>query len=259
MIRQKLTDLNVSSAERLKLANEYNKTADESNKIDVSNLDNTSKINELINNQIELLKKRAFARAAEAYVAEKAEALFLAQEKARQKNLQLSIEATQSISGVSAEQIVTIGGKQVKIKNGEYTQAALEAARQKSFLAEQISKDPAVVKANEELNAALNVANGLVSTDGLTTNGNKSNESSKRNDDQINKLLDDARKLAFEKYKITRETDAALAQAVIDDDKSTLADRLKALEDYSRAKRLIIDAQAEYEISTNKNGVAGIS
>lgn len=76
LFRAKLTDTNIKQSERVKLAQEYNKTAAEGNKIDITQINNLELINAQINKQIDLLKKRATARAAENVIAERAEALF---------------------------------------------------------------------------------------------------------------------------------------------------------------------------------------
>ena len=79
LLRKKLTDLNVPQSERIKLAKEYNKTAAEGNKIDTTQINNTEQINTLINQQIALIKQRAFARAAENKIVELAQARFAAE------------------------------------------------------------------------------------------------------------------------------------------------------------------------------------
>lgn len=73
LIRAKLTDLTIPQSERLKLLTEYNKIADKGNQIDKTQIDNLGLINVKIFEQIELIKKRALARAAENIISEKAE------------------------------------------------------------------------------------------------------------------------------------------------------------------------------------------
>lgn len=79
IFRAKLNDTTISEAKRVELAKEYNKTADEGNKIDVTQINNLDEVNKLITQQIELIKKRALAKAAENVLSEKAEVLFKAQ------------------------------------------------------------------------------------------------------------------------------------------------------------------------------------
>jgi hypothetical protein len=79
ILKIKLNDLTISQSKRLAAAKEYNKTAEESNKLDLKQIDNIDLVNKAIDRQIEKLKERAIARAAEVVIAEKAEAFFKAQ------------------------------------------------------------------------------------------------------------------------------------------------------------------------------------
>jgi hypothetical protein len=60
-----LTDLNIPLKSRTKAMEEYNKVADEQNRISKDDLDNIGKINAAVNSQIELYQRRALVRAAE--------------------------------------------------------------------------------------------------------------------------------------------------------------------------------------------------
>jgi hypothetical protein len=75
ILRAEINDHNNTNKERIALIKEYNKTAEEGNKIDETQLNNAVAINAAIDRQIGLIKQRAIARAAENIVAEKAEAL----------------------------------------------------------------------------------------------------------------------------------------------------------------------------------------
>ncbi len=76
LIKNELNDLNNPQKERIKLAKEYNKTAEEGNKIDLKQIDNIKLVNSAIDTQIAKIKERAFARAAEVVIAQKAEEVF---------------------------------------------------------------------------------------------------------------------------------------------------------------------------------------
>lgn len=154
LIREKLNDLNIPQEKRIALAKEYNKTAEEGNKIDLQQIDNIALVNQAIDSQIEKIKQRAFARAAEGIITEKAEALLLAQEEARQKNLRLSNIATAPIPGAST---------------GNEMDKYIQQINQKTFLANQIAKDPRVVEAQKELNDALNIGKEFITIEGLFT------------------------------------------------------------------------------------------
>ncbi len=63
-LRLKLNDLNVPQKERVAIAKEYNKTADETNKIDLKQIDNLELINQKIAAQNKLIIARALSTAA---------------------------------------------------------------------------------------------------------------------------------------------------------------------------------------------------
>lgn len=79
LIKDKLLDLTIPQQKRIALAKDYNKTAEEGNKIDLKQINNIDLINAAIDRQIEKIKQRALARAAENVITQKAEKLFLAQ------------------------------------------------------------------------------------------------------------------------------------------------------------------------------------
>lgn len=81
ILRAKLLDLNAPQKERERALKEYNKSADAANKLDEIQINNIDLINSKITAQIELIEKRALARAAEAQIAKDAEALILQQFK----------------------------------------------------------------------------------------------------------------------------------------------------------------------------------
>jgi len=64
IFKQKLNDTNIPAAERVKIAKEYNKTADETNKIDLKQIDNLGLINTQIEKQNKLILQRAVSVAA---------------------------------------------------------------------------------------------------------------------------------------------------------------------------------------------------
>ncbi|MGV3528938.1 MAG: hypothetical protein ACO1OO_08590 [Flavisolibacter sp.] len=68
--RQKLNDLSLNESDRLKVAREYNKVADEGNRIDAKQISNLDLINEKIEAQNTLILKRAISTAAMARLTE---------------------------------------------------------------------------------------------------------------------------------------------------------------------------------------------
>jgi len=86
LIKDRLNDLTIPQKERVRLAKEYNKTADEANKIDLKQIDNIKLINAAIDTQIAKIKERGLARAAETIIAQKAEAVFKLQAEIEAKS-----------------------------------------------------------------------------------------------------------------------------------------------------------------------------
>src|SRR6218665_314041 len=75
LLKKVILDSTVSVENRKKAVAEYNEVADKTNQIEASSIGNSSIIEAAMNRQIELIKKRALARAAENLIADKAEAL----------------------------------------------------------------------------------------------------------------------------------------------------------------------------------------
>lgn len=97
ILKKIILDTSLSTEKRKTAVREYNKAADEANKIDEKTLDNTRLIEAAINRQIELIKKRALAKAAENAVAAKAEDLIEAQLELEAKAPQFGSKAEDAI------------------------------------------------------------------------------------------------------------------------------------------------------------------
>lgn len=92
-----IEDTTLSRKQRNNAVDEYNDLADESNKIDKKSIDNGAYIEATLSRQIELIKKRGLARAAESVIAEKAETVFSKQLELEEKYPQQSEAAIKSI------------------------------------------------------------------------------------------------------------------------------------------------------------------
>lgn len=97
VLKKVILDTTLSIDKRKTAVWEYNKIADKSNQIDAKSIDNSALIEAAINRQIELIKKRGLARAAETVIAEKAEALFLKQLELEDRFPEFGDKAVQSI------------------------------------------------------------------------------------------------------------------------------------------------------------------
>jgi hypothetical protein len=81
ILRLKLSSQQTPLNERIRLAKEYNKTADESARIDLKQITNIDLLNAAIDRQIQKIKERALAQAAANVTQEKATTLFQAEQK----------------------------------------------------------------------------------------------------------------------------------------------------------------------------------
>lgn len=156
LIKQKLDDLNIPQELRIKLAKEYNKTADEGNKIDTTQLDNINLINEAIGRQIEKIKQRAIAKAAENILTTKAESVI--QDQLR---LQKEIEK-QGLTGDVFDQFfdVDVFLKNLKTRRGILNKGFVNTL---FALGEDFKKD------KKDFDISLQAVGGLIDIAGLFT------------------------------------------------------------------------------------------
>lgn len=150
VLRIKLSSTNTPQKERIALAKEYNKTADEGNKIDLKQIDNITLLNATIDKQIVKIKERAKAQAAANVTTEAATKLFQAEQKLSEVNETLILDLenidaqiktiessfnsatiTFSLSGKRADQqlVQSLGNtlralKDIKKANEDFTRAA---------------------------------------------------------------------------------------------------------------------------------------
>lgn len=87
-LKSVIINANLSNKERIAALNEYNKIADKTNQIDASQINNIELVNKAINQQTELIFKRAQARAAEGVITEKASKFLIALEKTGLSNIE---------------------------------------------------------------------------------------------------------------------------------------------------------------------------
>lgn len=116
LVRKKLDDLTIPQKERVKLAKEYNKTAEDANKIDLKQISNIDLVNAAIDRQIVKLKQRAIARAAEAVIGEKAEAFFKQQVEFEERFPQFSDKTIAELDKKAGD-IIEIRKKALGIKD----------------------------------------------------------------------------------------------------------------------------------------------
>lgn len=105
VFRLKLNDLSLTEAERVKVAKEYNKVADEQNQLDLKQINNLQLINEKIAAQNKLIIARAVSVAALGKLGEKATTLVETELNLSQalRNQPLSLEEIQKIASAQAQ------------------------------------------------------------------------------------------------------------------------------------------------------------
>lgn len=106
--KDKLNDVNIPAADRVRIAKEYNKIADETNKIDITQIDNLKLINEQIEKQNKLIIQRAISTAALSKLTEASTALVDAQLKLSQELRSASLteeDVVKTMNAITNDQI----------------------------------------------------------------------------------------------------------------------------------------------------------
>lgn len=160
VFKEKLNDLNVPQAERIKIAKEYNKTAEEGNKIDVEQINNLGLINDQIDKQIQLIQKRAIAAAAMNQIAEKANQAIEAELKFRNELKLQGFEDQDIIPGIGVT-IAPVGGRALAQRN-QLSEAELAKQKIKDNLAllKKVRND-----SKETLEETIKLLNPFLDTD----------------------------------------------------------------------------------------------
>ena len=180
--RKKLNDTNIPAADRVKIAKEYNKTADETNKIDLKQIDNLDLINQRIDAQNKLIIQRAISTAALAKLTEASTAFVDAQLKLDEelKSSGLSEQAITAKSAKVAQQQVDARTKQINSLDGvtaatsNYTRMQLESSRVVSVVMNKQEKELSRListrdRAKRDLGELADLLNPLITPEGLTT------------------------------------------------------------------------------------------
>ncbi len=196
LVKNSLNDLSIPQKQRIALAKEYNKTAEEGNKIDLKQIDNIALVNSAIESQIKVIEKRARAKAAENILTQRFETLFLAQEAARLKAGLSEITEKNIRTDLTKQPELKIGDivpvfdpKSGKLKDVKLTQKDIDAFKKEAVKAnvrvqnqlqaaavqQAIENDPEVKAAQEAVNKALslgliNIKDLIAPDTGKTTN-----------------------------------------------------------------------------------------
>lgn len=254
LYRDIIVDTTRSQKDRNEALKAYNQLADEANKLDQSQIDNIELVNEKIGQQIVLIERRAFSRAAESILADRAEKLLLAREDARlkaEKQLEREIKAGNTIVDAKAAQ-------------NEYV-IGLERKR---VIEQKIAVDENVKNAKREFDESKKALYALIELEGFATDEIKSKQGERAKDlikaqqDLLKAIAEQAIALAdlHRERGLIDEEDFQIAKlgiikqyadAAIELEKTRKggADK-KALADFTKER---IEAERNYEAFVNKS------
>lgn len=240
LIKTKLNDLNIPQKERIRLAKEYNKTAEEGNKIDLTQIDNIDAVNAAIDRNIVKIKERAIAKAAENVLAKRAEDLFLEEEKARTRGLnQIREENDLKARGLQTdEQRIEQSLPTIQVTIDEKGQTSLKDAiiSEQDRLTTFIGNDPELKKKRDEFNETLKRVGGIISIDDIITI--KPTGGSKGAENTFLKQLDELNKKRLDLIAKGQEGEIALVKR--------FAERLTIEKSAIDRQKNITDPQKEF-------------
>ncbi len=271
--KDKLNDLNIPATQRVKVAKEYNKTADETNKIDLTQINNLDLINQKISAQNDLIIKRAISVAAMSKLTEASSKLVDAELELNQalKNTGLTEEKVkdQTAKGINSQllardrQTKSLDGYGKKV--GQVSNANVVAVSKETLAVNTLIDARNAAKRNVE--SLTNSLSPLITTDGLTTDPGESKTKSGKS--ASDKLAEDVKKqqeiLKAELETSLAEINQIRAKDIIDEEDYQMAKLglvkqyasaaveqeerkgkkidLKTIEELKKAK---IDAETEY-------------
>ncbi len=236
LVRDILNDTAKSLKERTEAAKAFNQIADESNKLDLTQLDNLNKINDSISKQITLIEKRAFSRAAESILADKAEKLLLAQQEASiqaEKDFILERESDQAQQKQFGISEVSVNG--IKINQLERYNSLLDQQSIKN----KIANNENVKRAKADFDASKQALRGLIDLQGFTADSG--------NEDKNKDVSEQRRRALFEIEKLKLERSIETNKAIFEDEKKDFVVRLDAFKNYLDDKNKLIDLTANFE------------
>jgi hypothetical protein len=213
VFRNKLNDLNLSSTERIKVAKEYNKIADDTNKIDLTQINNLDLINRKIAAQNALILQRAVSTAALSKLTE-ASSKFVDAQLELTEALKTSGKTEQDVSKIIEQN----SKAQIDARNDQIKSLDNYSGAQSRYVANQrnnANKQSTVISQEivnlgkllgtrdeakrqlDELNKALSP---LITVPGITTKDGQKIEKPKT-DDTLKKELEEKKKILLEFVK----------------------------------------------------------
>lgn len=255
----KLNDVSLSEADRLKIAKEYNKTADETNKLDLAQINNLGLINEKIERQNQLILARAISNAALAkigesaavYVDKKTDAERLAKELGTTYDaLEKSVIANRITRSALLRKVLNDDSIKNRDALFKFDESLSKAYKGKFF---GIGGADDIVEQSEKAKSDMDKMNdllqSLITVDGLTTKDKKEKQA-KEQMQIADKSAEEILKINFEMNKRHIEAEIDKNKRIIDSDQTAYYDRLLALENFNKAKLQLIEAEREFAVDS---------
>lgn len=232
LYRDIITDTTAKQQDRIQALQAYNKIADDANKIDESQINNLNLINDKISQQISLIEKRAFSRAAEAIIADRGEKLLLAQLTAREE---------------AEKQFTNEQSMGMKVA-GKATDEYFLNLEKQSRISTIVRGKEAVKTAQLEFDAAKNALRNLIQIEGFAADEikTKKEKTAKKGRD----LAEANRKAQFEILKAQIELDKEFDLLRAADEKRSFVDRISNLINYGADSQRLIEEQAKFDLGT---------
>jgi len=256
ILKTKLNDTNISRKERIIIAKEYNKVAEETNKINLNEIDNLGLLNIQIEKQIGLVKQQALAKAAQAQIAIQAQKLLEAEFKFSQ-----AIE-TAGLSESDVRASIAQGVKESsKIRDNINT--SLDGFNKKVFInknfdtqlqgVKRVGKELEVLLTRKEseafqLDRVIKLLLPSITTDGLKTKDKEEKNTKAQNvkDNTAEEIL----KAQFEVNKARLQNELDTNKAIVENELSTFQERLNAQQKFSEATLELIELERKFAIDS---------
>lgn len=252
-LKVKITDLSLSESERIKYAKEYNKVADEGNKIDLTQINNLDLINTKIEKQIGLIKARALSKAAENALTEQAEKVISAQievdrfkEYEDGKKLQALLKENAKSEAETNKYNQKNNSDNLSNKNNLLKSTALLNG---DIIGGQKKYISAKKKLDEEQRKLDKLADRLSPFFTPDKGGADKLSGATKAQQKLSDLLDES----FERYKLRQQRLLDTLNEGANDESAVYETRLKFLEDFNKEQKNLIDNQEVFELQKNEN------
>ena len=259
ILRSKLTDLSKPESERVLMLREYNKVADEGNKIDETQINNLKLINEQLDKQVALIQKQAIAKAAQSQIATFAEKAIEDELKLREAlrqtgltedDVEKSLDARLKKQDKALEsQRRTLDGFNKPLIDPRNLQKSEESIKLVDTKLEGLlirKKSSAM-----ELQRVIQLLMPDLTTDGLISRDKKAEAAIKESTKEI---LD----VEFELYKIAQNRKLKLMEAELADTQKVLGERLVLADKYNSAQIELAEKTTQKEIKIEQDKLSAL-